>query len=93
MKSYDLHKYSYNAACEEMKKMISTWKQAEIKYDFYIITGKGNNSEGGKSILRPLVKERLKKNGIKYCEPENNTGRIYIRGGRRYRHIIQYYII
>lgn len=54
----DLHGLTTLEADKETKKFIGEAKMKDMSF-VIIVVGKGNNSEGGKSKLKPVVIERL----------------------------------
>jgi len=82
------HNFTFSEkVCAEIDLHMLTRVQAEVElYDFLdkayslgfhkikVITGKGLNSENGKSVLKPFIQEILKKEKLKFKNSKLNEG-------------------
>lgn len=81
--TYDLHELYKPAAKAYLYKILNDWKQAERKYEFIIITGKGIHSRNG-PVVRPLTIDIL--NAEQFRFSADDAGVVYVYGKRKPKH-------
>lgn len=71
----DLHGLHVTEAIEAVQNMIS--EKTGCK-EIFVITGRGNNSRGGKARIKPAILEYLKKNNYRYTEPHPGLVKVFL---------------